>query len=485
MTRRPTDAAAANPPALVGRLPLDSATRIRSRSPSVLLVNPAPSGLYRFFDFTMAPLGVLTVAAYAERDGHRVAVDDRAVARGDEPFDPRGYDVVGIHCDSTRHHRAIALARQAKAAGAVVVLGGPHPTYVEAEVLGTGVVDYVVRGEGERSFANLLAALRDATPVDAVRGITFVRDGALVRTPDEPVIDDLDALPFPARHLVDMTRYRGATMEGRPIANLHTSRGCPFKCSFCSSSWFDGVKWRDRSPAGIVDEVEELVARWDYHAVAFMDDLFTMDARRVIGVCEEILRRRLDVYWWCFTRADTLVRNERMVELMAASGCKRVFIGVESATEAVLQDYNKKLEIDMPRRAVALARRHGIGVTASYILGDLRETRADVVRTIRYAKELDSDTAQFSILTPYPGTALWDQVQDRIVDRDWTHYSGQRAVMALPHLTPTQLHLLMARAYLEFYFRSRRSIGGFVRFLRARRFGLAAIGRLLRPGHCA
>lgn len=457
----------------------------RSADPSVLLVNPAATGAYRAFDFTMAPLGVLTVAAYAERAGFRVAVDDRSVARPNERFDPTGWDVVGIHCDSTRHYRALALAREAKAAGAVVVLGGPHPTYVEDEVLGSGVVDYVVRGEGERSFAALLAALRDGTPVDAVRGITFRRGGALVRTPDEPVIDDLDALPFPARHLVDMDRYRGATMEGRSIANVHTSRGCPFKCSFCSSSWFDGVKWRDRSPASIVDEVEEVGTRWGYRAVAFMDDLFTMNAERVIGVCEELLRRRLDVYWWCFTRADTLVRHERMVELMAASGCKRVFIGVESASEDVLADYNKKLQIDMPGRAVALARRHGIGVTASYILGDLRETRADVLRTIRYAKALDSDTAQFSILTPYPGTALWDRVQDRIVDRNWAHYTGQRAVMALPHLRPTQLHLLMARAYVEFYFRSRRSIAGFFRFLRARRFGLNAVRQLLRPRHCA
>jgi anaerobic magnesium-protoporphyrin IX monomethyl ester cyclase len=448
-------------------------------------VNPAPSGAYRFFDFTMAPLGVLAVAAYAERAGFRLAVDDRAVARHDEPFAPAGYDVVGIHCDSSRHHRALALAREAKAAGAVVVLGGPHPTYVEAELLGTGVVDVIVRGEGERSFAALLGALRDGTPLDAVRGITFVWDGEIVRTPDEPVLDDLDALPFPARHLVDMTRYRGATMEGRPIANVHTSRGCPYKCSFCSSSWFDGVKWRARAPRDIVDEVEELGMRWGYQAVAFMDDLFTMDARRVVGVAEEILRRGLDVYWWCFTRADTLVRNERMVELMAASGCKRVFIGVESATEAVLLDYNKKLQLDMPRRAIALARRHGIGVTASYILGDLRETRDDVLRTIRYAKTLDSDTAQFSILTPYPGTALWEQVQDRIVDRNWAHYTGQRAVMALPHLGPTRLHLLMARAYLAFYFRSWRSTAGFFRFLRGRRFGLSALSERARARQCA
>jgi anaerobic magnesium-protoporphyrin IX monomethyl ester cyclase len=364
VTHRPAaEASTIAPPLSLRRH--DSATRIRSRDPRVLLVNPAAGGAYRVFDFTMAPLGVLTVAAYVERAGWKVAVDDRSVARRDEPFDPTAFDVVGVHCDSTRFARAAALAAEAKAAGAVVVMGGPHPSYVEAEVLDTGVVDYIVRGEGEVVFVNLLTALRDGTPLDAVRGITFLRDGRLVRTPPEATIADLDSLPFPARHLVDMRRYRGATMEGRAIANLHTSRGCPYKCSFCSSSWFDGVKWRDRSPADVVDEVEEIVETWDYHAVAFMDDLFTMNAHRVIGVCEEILRRGLDVYWWCFTRADTLVKHERMVELMAASGCKRVFIGVESATEAVLQDYNKKLQIDMPRRAVALARRHGIGVNAS------------------------------------------------------------------------------------------------------------------------
>jgi anaerobic magnesium-protoporphyrin IX monomethyl ester cyclase len=274
-------------------------------------------------------------------------------------------------------------------------------------------------------------------------------------------------------------------MHGRPIANVHTSRGCPFKCSFCSSSWFDGVKWRARSAVNIVDEIELLQRRWGYGAVAFMDDLFTMDARRVIAICEELLRRRLDVWWWCFTRADTLVRNPEMTRLMARAGCKQVFIGVESATEAVLRDYNKKLQVDMPARAVALARACGIEVLASYILGDIRERRRDVLRTIRYAKALDSDTAQFSILTPFPGTELWTRVQDRIVDRDWAHYTGQRAVMDLPHLGPRELQWLLVRAYVEFYFRSRKSVYGFYRFLRNRRFGLDALVELFRSRYCA
>lgn len=469
-------------PALAPRA--DSPVRVAARRPRVLLVNPSAGGAYRAVGFTMAPLGVLCVAAYAEQQGFEVAVDDRTIATRHEPFRPHGFDVVGIHSDSTRYYKALALAAAAKAAGAVVVMGGPHPAYVEAEVLATGVVDYVVRGEGERIFVNLLTALRDGADPATVRGCTFVRDGQLVRTPPEQALVDLDRMPLPARHLVSMERYQRARMHGRPIANVHTSRGCPFKCSFCSSSWFDGVKWRDRSPEHVVDEVAHLVGHYGFRAIAFMDDLFTMDARRVIGVAEALLRRRLDLRWWCFTRADTLVRNPDMVALMARSGCAQVFIGVESPHEKVLRDYNKKLALDMPRQAVAMCRQHGIEVLASYILGDPRETRRDILRTIEYAKRLDTDTAQFSILTPFPGTALWGRVQDRIVDRNWAHYSGQHPVMDLPHVSRRELRRLLARANLAFYFRSRKSIYGLYRFLRARRFGLDAIRELWASRHC-
>jgi len=446
----------------------------------ILLVNPAGGGTYHAFNLTMPPLGILMVAAHAERHGFTVAVDDRMVATRAEPFAPAGYDVVGIHADTARIGRALALAAAAKRAGAVVVMGGPHPTYAEEEVLASGDVDFVVRGEGEQVFVELLRALRDGRPADDVRGLTFERAGRLVRTPDQETIAELDDLALPARHLVDIDRYRGARLHGRALTNVHTSRGCPYKCSFCSSSWFDGVKWRKRSAANIVDEVELLVRAHGFGAIAFMDDLFTMDARRVEEVCEELIRRELDVWWWCFTRADTLVRNPTMVELMARSGCKQVFIGVESATEAVMADYNKRLDAEMPVRAIALARAHGIEVLASFILGGLEETRADVLRTIRYAKQLDTPTAQFAILTPFPGTELWGRVQDRIVDRDWAHYTGQRAVMDLPHLSRHELQLLCGLAYMSYYLRSWSAARGFYRFLRARRFGFEVLGRVLR-----
>ncbi len=464
--------------------PPDSGTRTRAKTPRTLLVNPSAGGAFRTLSLQMPPLGILCVASYVEKLGFPVDVVDRCVAGWREPLRLDGYDVVGIHADTTRYYRALEIAAQAKAAGAIVVMGGPHPCYVEEEVLGTGVVDYIVRGEGEVIFGNLLQALRDGSPVSKVRGITYRENGRIVRTPPEWAITDLDTLPMPAREKVPMDRYLRTRLGGRPITNVHTSRGCPFKCSFCSSSWFDGVKWRTRSPESIGEEVEQLVTRYGFRAIAFMDDLFTMDSRRVIAVCEELLRRDLDIHWWCFTRADTLVKNEEMVRLMARSGCRQVFIGVESASEEVLKDYNKKSTTEMPPLAVEMCRKYGIESLCSYILGDIRETRRDVLRTIKYAKLLDSDVAQFTILCPFPGTALWEQVQDRIVDRNWSHYDAQHTVMALPHLSRGELQWLLVRANIEFYFRSRKSVYGFFRFLRNRRFGWDALSELFRMRYC-
>ncbi len=203
--------------------PPDSGTRTRAKTPRTLLVNPSAGGAFRTLSLQMPPLGILCVASYVEKLGFPVDVVDRCVAGWREPLRLDGYDVVGIHADTTRYYRALEIAAQAKAAGAIVVMGGPHPCYVEEEVLGTGVVDYIVRGEGEVIFGNLLQALRDGSPVSKVRGITYRENGRIVRTPPEWAITDLDTLPMPAREKVPMDRYLRTRLGGRPITrkSLH------------------------------------------------------------------------------------------------------------------------------------------------------------------------------------------------------------------------------------------------------------------------
>jgi anaerobic magnesium-protoporphyrin IX monomethyl ester cyclase len=186
----------------------------------------------------------------------------------------------------------------------------------------------------------------------------------------------------------------------------------------------------------------------------------------------EIVRRKIDVWWWMFGSTHALWKNESMVAAMAAGGVKTVYIGVESADPRVLKDVNKKQTPERVRECVRLLKKHGIQTLGSYILGNETDTRRSIRRTIDFAKALDTDTAQFSILTPYPGTRVYDELRGRIFDADWTHFDGLRNVWRHPRLRQRELQLLLIRANLEFYFRSWKAATGFFRFLAKRRFGL-------------
>jgi len=444
----------------------------------ILLVNPSSRGAFRVVGFLLPPLGLLYVAAAARRRGHEVRVIDRSVDRRPVPFGDA--DVAGIHSDTTRIDRALALARQAKRAGCRVVMGGPHPCFMAEEILATGAVDAVVRGEGEASFPALLEAWASGSDPSSVPGLILPAEGGVLDTGERPRIPDVDALPFPARDLVDLGRYDRARMHGRPITPLHTSRGCPFACRFCSSTRFDGARWRARSAGSVVEEVEHVVKDLGFRAVCFMDDNFTFSPRRVEAICDGILSKGLDVRWWCFSRVDTIARHPDMVRRMAEAGGRSIFIGVESPTARVLERFGKGIGPDQARKAVSFLKQNGFEVLASYILGAPEETRGDLRTTIRFARELDTHTAQFTLLTPYPGTALYDDLRDRIRERNWRKYDSIHAVFEHPSISRLELQMWLGRAYLSFYLRNRRSVANLLRFFSLRKFGLQALGQMAR-----
>ncbi|MCJ7786328.1 MAG: cobalamin-dependent protein [Desulfobacterales bacterium] len=181
---------------------------------NILLINPAPSGILKAIGVLFPPLGLLYVAAYAEKEGHQVVVRDLAVRRKKEEIDFKKYDVVGISTDTTRHRQALRLAKRAKSNGCTVVMGGPHPGYVDEEILLTKRVDFIVRGEGEITFSELVGALqKEDRTIHPIQGISFLSKGQRVRTPPRPFVEDLDRLPLPARHLIHMDDYRRTKLE--------------------------------------------------------------------------------------------------------------------------------------------------------------------------------------------------------------------------------------------------------------------------------
>jgi len=452
-------------------------------SVDILLINPAPLGTLKATGVLFPPLGLLYIAAYVEKEGHQVVVKDLAVRKKKEEIDFKKYDVVGISTDTTRHRQALQLAKKAKAGGCMVVMGGPHPSYVDEEILSTQRVDFIVRGEGEITFSELVATLqKDDGKFHSIQGISFFSKGQLVRTPPRPFIENLDRLPFPARHLIHMDDYRRTKLGSRDITPLVTSRGCPYQCAFCASSHFFGTKVRARSVASVLSELEEIYHRYHFNAVAFVDDTFNLFPKRVIEICHGILEKKLDLWWWCLSRIDLLLRNEEMVKEMVRAGAKSVFIGVESSNPKTLEELKKGINVENTVQTVDMLKRNGLEIHASYILGGLHETAEMIHETIRFAKRLDTNVAQFSILTPYPGTAIYEQVKDRILKwrAPWSFFDMQHLVFKHDHLSFIRMEWLLLKAHLLYYTRSKKAIQDIWHHIKKHRLGIGTLFRFLK-----
>jgi len=445
----------------------------------ILLINPPSRGIYQRLGFILPPLGLGYLAAVLERDGHAVEIWDADQRR--KPSLPlANYRLVGVSCDTGKADQALAIMSQAKRAGVTVVAGGPHPAFVPHESFAAGA-DYVVHGEGEDVLRDLAAALAAGQPEPVIiPGLSAKSGDGTVHGGHRAPPRLLDDLPFPARHLLDMNHYTKLELRRRKITPIITSRGCPFRCEFCASSAFSGTNWRVRSAHSVADEVQLVVKQYGFKAVAFTDDAFMLNTKRVAAIAEGLLARNLDVLWWCFARADTVLAHPELLPLIHRSGARTVFIGIECGSQAGLDELSKGTSVEHAREAVALLRRHGIDTLASFILGVPGETRHSVNATIRFARKLRPTTAQFSLLTPYPGTALHARLQQRIWSKDWRMYDCLHPTFHLDHLSPRQLTRALHKAYRVFYLTPGRIAAGFLSGFRGKGIKVHKVWKHLR-----
>ena len=422
----------------------------------ILLINPPAGSIYYMLRLKTPPLGLAYVAAVLKQANHQVKIIDLNVESVDYQTLPYSdFDLVGISVDTTRYPIALKIAEAVKRQKRMVVAGGQHVTFFDSETLSTGLFDFVVRGEGEYTMLDLVQHIEEGNSFREVKGISFLSDGELIRTPSRPLIQDLDSLPFPARELLPLQNYT-VTLKGRFMSAALTSRGCPFNCDFCSASQFFGRKWRTRSIENVMEELELLYENYGYRAVAFFDDHFTLNPNRMVEFCENILKNNWDLYWWAFSRVDSVVKNEGLVELMAKAGLKQVFIGFESGNQEVLDNYGKDLSVDNAFKAVEILKKYKISVWASFIIGALNETKKMIKQTIKFANRLNPEYIQFGILTPYPGTVLYEKVKNRLLTTNWSKFWAGDPVIKLDKLSPKELKKLFWRAHLSFYGRPKR-----------------------------
>ena len=336
----------------------------------------------------------------------------------------------------------------------IVVMGGYHPTFNFIETLEDENVDIVIRGEGEYIMLNLVQALENQSSLHDVKGIVFEDKNSkeIVVNPEAPLIQDLDELPFPALNLLPMKKYRLLDMDTH-MTTMITTRGCPMQCSFCSSAAMHGKKIRERSVENIVDEIEYLKTNYDIDTIAFMDDTFTLKKRKVMAICDEILKRNIEIMWGCTSRVDTL--DEKLLKKMKEAGCITIFIGVESADQQQLDNMCKNTTIAKIENAFKIAHKLKIRTIASVALGMPGDTKEIMNKTVKFVHKLKPNYAIYSLATPYPGTRFYKEAFEKnlIKIKDWSKYTLITPILETIDCSLNDMRKIQAKAFMKFYLR--------------------------------
>jgi anaerobic magnesium-protoporphyrin IX monomethyl ester cyclase len=364
-------------------------------------------------------------------------------------------DIVGLSINSAPHTKySLALAAELKRRrGELTVLaGGQQATFLPEELLSAGHFDALIRGEGEHALCEILERGGDYR---GVHGVSW-KDGETIRSePDRPLIDDLDDVLMPARDLLpDRHRYR---MGAYRVEGIESSRGCPHHCSFCSIRNFHRGKWRPKSVARVMAEIDALLERYtDPMVIYFADDNFSTDIRRVEAICRGIVERKTDVYFWCQARADQLARYPEVVEWMGKAHFAAVLTGIETANVRLLNNARKGTTPEQVRRAIELLHAHDIGVWGTFTLGLPGESPADTAASAESIPSAGVDVLQITVATPIPGSDLYDraQAEGQLTEPDWDRFDFTTPLMP-GQLPKAEMDALIHKAYLKVYLRPR------------------------------
>jgi len=417
----------------------------------VLLVEPPKPKWTLMGDYVAPPIGLAYVASSLEEKGFEVDLLDCNALNLDwerlrEYLEKGKFDVIGATATTPSFNDALKVIRLAKEVDpeSITVLGGPHVTFLwREEMIKNPEIDFVVRWEGERTLANLLKALESGKDVSEVPGIAYRSGSSVSRTEDPPPLD-LDELPDPAYHLLPMDRYRFPVFGKFSV--VLSSRGCPHRCSFCSE-WRFWRSWRKRDPKKVVDEIELLVNRYGIRSIWFGDDCFNCDGDHVRVICEEILGRGLELNWFYQGRADHVIKQEEMLAVMKEAGNLMAQLGIESSSNEELSRMKKGLSVNQVKRAVELLKQNDILVQGLIIVGTWEDSYESIIEKVNYMKRLKVDFPIYTILTPFPGSELYEKVKDRVEVADFRMYDMAHAVMPTKYLSRRQV----MRLYYECY----------------------------------
>lgn len=445
----------------------------------ILLINPPWSDIYGSYKKAAVlskttPSGLMYLASYLIKyGGYDVNIIDaeaemlsyNEIQQKIEDLSP---NIVGVTATTPLFPKAKKIANIAKKIdkGIKVVVGGPHVSALAKESLDDCTdIDMVVIGEGEVTFYELVKAIENGeneSELYAIKGIGFRDKKGAVLTQNREPISDLDSLPFPARSLVknELYRYSALIKDEKKMTTIQTTRGCPFKCIFCYPMFGRNVRFR--SAKSIINEVEDAVNNFGIEFIYFVDDTMTINKKRMFDICNGFIEKGLNnkVKWFCTTRVDTV--DKELLSKMKKSGCIRVNFGVESGNSEILKIIKKGITVEQVILAFQDAKDIGLEAVAYFIIGHPHETKDTIKDTIKLAKKIDPSHAEFSIMTPFPGTELYKMIQKneagmKIKITDWNNYAHYgNVVIELDDISSKELLKFQKQAFRQFYLRPKK-----------------------------
>ncbi len=428
----------------------------------LLLINPfwsfAGRNIWKRISGVLPPLGLASIAAFVLERGYEVKIIDmRAEEIGLQKLlaslrntpEPR---FVGFTSTTLQINNAYKIARAIKEVfpNSRVVLGGHHPTALPEEAIKKEGVDIVVIGEGEITVEELLRG----RPLSEINGIVYKdKNGQIIFNEARKLIEDINVLPTPAYDLLPMKKYHPSlgSYKRLPAISIIASRGCPGNCTFCCRIF--GQKTRVKSAENIFKEIKYLQQNFGIREADFYDDIFTTFKDNVTKLCQMIIRNNIDITWSCFSRIGFV--DFDLLKLMKQAGCHQIMYGIESADEKILKNIKKEISLQRVKEAIFLTQKAGINCRGSFLIGSPGETEETIKKTIDFAIESNFDFASFNIVTPYPGTEIfeWAKENHYLKNFNWDLYDEAIPLMELPTIKSEKIKGFYYWAHKRFYLR--------------------------------
>ncbi len=411
------------------------------------------------------PVGLTYLAGYLQYNGVEVQVIDAKsinlpysdiceIVKKEKP------DIVGVTVFTSNLKSSLAICQEINKAypHAKIVVGGAHIHPQHREVIEKPYIDFCIRGEGEETVLELTKALSNGKDLEKVKGLTFKKDHNIVVTPDRPRIKDLDSLPFPARNLLQNQIYQVQIGDSwGAFTTVSSSRGCPFKCHYCSVPQFWPIH-RRRSVQNVLQELHEIRYKYKIKNVRFSDELITLNKKWLIELCQGMVDQGLnrEIAWSCDSRVDTVSRS--LLEEMKKANCKVIFYGIEFGNQRILDFCAKGTTISQIHKAIEHTKEVGIIPTGNFMIGYPTETIETIEDTIKLIKRLGLEMGSVSMVTPFPGTPLHNYCQKNhlLRNNNWGEYSyfhPRKPIIKLEGIADEELKNLYQRAYFELIYK--------------------------------